>query len=225
MILAAAVPDGFAGAVADFGAGAGAAGLAVIARCASANTVLIEKSPQMADFARESIGLAQNTELSRRASVLEADVSRSGDARTRAGLADRSFDFVIMNPPFNSEADRATPDALKKEAHVMQAGLWDSWLRTAAAVLRPRGRMALIARPESLPEILTALEGRFGGAELMMIHPRQAGAAIRIVVRAALGSRKRLTVLPPLVLHGPTGNGFTERADAICNGLQSLYGD
>ena len=38
-MLAAAVPSGFAGRLADFGAGAGAAGLAVASRCAGATVV------------------------------------------------------------------------------------------------------------------------------------------------------------------------------------------
>jgi tRNA1(Val) A37 N6-methylase TrmN6 len=37
--------------VADLGAGAGAAGLAVAARLAAAEVVLVERSPQMADYA------------------------------------------------------------------------------------------------------------------------------------------------------------------------------
>jgi tRNA1(Val) A37 N6-methylase TrmN6 len=44
MMLAAAVPSAFAGRLADFGAGAGAAGLAVLSRCAGARALLVERS-------------------------------------------------------------------------------------------------------------------------------------------------------------------------------------
>jgi tRNA1(Val) A37 N6-methylase TrmN6 len=44
MMLAAAVPASFAGKLADFGAGAGAAGLAVASRCPKAEVVLVENS-------------------------------------------------------------------------------------------------------------------------------------------------------------------------------------
>jgi tRNA1(Val) A37 N6-methylase TrmN6 len=152
-------------------------------------------------------------------------VTQGGKARTAAGLADNAFDFVIMNPPFNAGNDRATPDALKKTAHVMDEGLWESWLRTAAAIAGPGGGLALIARPESLADILLALKGRFGGIQLMAIHPRPDKEAIRIILRARRGSRKRMSIAPPLVLHGPAGNRFTERVDDICNGAQSLFGD
>lgn len=225
MILAAAVPGDFTGLLADLGAGSGAAGLAAITRCPTARAVLVERSAEMAGLARASLELPANSGTASRASVLEADVTLTGRARTDAGLADNSFDFVIMNPPFNAENGRASSDALRREAHVMSGDLWENWLRTAAAIARPGGGLALIARPESLGEILAACQGRFGGAELVAVHPRPDRAAIRVVLRAKRGSRHRLSILPPLVLHGATGNRFTERGGAICNGLQSLFGD
>ena len=225
MLLAAAVPGDFAGIVTDFGAGAGAAGLAVVARCPNARTLLVERSPEMAEFARAGLALDENKAIASRASVLEADVVSPAAARIAAGLTDNSADFIIMNPPFNEDSDRATPETLKRQAHVMDAELWERWLRTAAAVARPRAGLALIARPASLPDILPALKGRFGRAEMIPVHPREDRAAIRIVVRAWYGARGRLSVLPPLVVHGPSGNRFTARADEMCNGAASLFGD
>ncbi|RVC09667.1 methyltransferase, partial [Mesorhizobium sp. M7A.F.Ca.CA.002.15.2.1] len=163
--------------------------------------------------------------LSDRASVLVADVTVSGRARAAAGLADNDFDFVIMNPPFNAPRDRASPDRLRKEAHVMEDGVFESWIRSAAAVVRPRGGLAVIARPEQLGAILDAIAGRFGDAEMLAVHPRPDAAAIRIVVRAALGARGKLAIRPPLMLHAQSGNGPDERSEMITNGLASLFGD
>ena len=154
----------------------------------------------------------------------EADVSISGKARVQSGLCDRSFDFVIMNPPFNSPRDRATPDALKAAAHVMSDDLFETWLRTAAAVLRPGGQVAIIARPASLKEILIACKGRFGALRVLPILPRPSEAAIRIVITGVKGSRAGLSLEPPLVLHGETGNGFSARAEAVINGEAGVLG-
>ncbi|RTM07650.1 MAG: methyltransferase domain-containing protein [Hyphomicrobiales bacterium] len=225
MMLAAAVPSGFSGRLADFGAGAGAAALAVLSRCPAARAVLVERSAEMAGFGAATLSHPGNAHLGDRASVLTADVTLTGRARAEAGLADNSFDFVIMNPPFNAAEDRATPDALRKEAHVVEDGLFERWIRSAAAVARPRGGLAIIARPEQLVAILDAIEGRFGDAELLCVHPRPDAAAIRIVVRAVLGARGKLSIRPPLTLHGPSGNRPTERTEMINNGLASLFGD
>jgi tRNA1(Val) A37 N6-methylase TrmN6 len=225
MMLAAAVPSGFAGRLADFGAGAGAAGLAVLSRCAGASAVLVERSPEMAAFARATLAHRGNAEIAPRAAVLEADVTLTGRARVAAGLADNSFDFAIMNPPFNARVDRATPDALKRAAHVMEDGMTERWIRSAAAVVRPRGGLAVIARPEQLAPLLAAIAGRFGGAGIVAIHPRVDAPAIRIVLRAWRGSRAKLSLMPPLVLHEAGSDRFCARADALNNGVTALFGD
>lgn len=225
MMLAAAVPSSFSGRVADFGAGAGAAGLAVASRCPHADVVLVERSAEMAEFAEKTLALAQNGHLAGRVALLAADVTLTGKARIAAGLADGAFDFCVMNPPFNTARDRATPDALKSEAHIMEDGLFERWLRSAAAVVRPRGCLALIARPRSLAAILAALEGRFGDAEIVPVLPRADQPAIRIVLRARRGSRAVLSLMPPLVLHDASGDLFSPQADAINNGRASLFGD
>jgi len=225
MVLAASVPGDFSGLVADFGAGAGAAGLAVLSRVAGARATLVEQSTEMARFAHRTLEHPANAALVPRATVLVADVALTGRAREAAGLAAGTFDFVIMNPPFNQPADRASPDGLKRQAHVMEDGLFERWMRSAAAVLRPRGRVAVIARPVSLAPLLAAVAGRFGGAEMVPVHPREEEPAIRLVLRARRGSRSGLSLKPPLVLHGPRGHGFSARADAINNGRASLFGD
>jgi tRNA1(Val) A37 N6-methylase TrmN6 len=225
MMLAATVPGSFSGRLADLGAGAGAAGMAVASRCPKSRVLLVERSAEMAAFARESAALPQNVAIAGRVDVLEADVTLAGKARVAAGLEDSAFDFAIMNPPFNLGHDRPTPDALKKEAHVMEEGLLEAWIRTAGAIVKPRGGMAIIARPQSLTAILDALRGRFGDAQIVPVHPRASEPAIRIILRAVRGSRKALSLHPPLVLHGDTGHGHAPRADRVCNGRESLFGD
>src|SRR5690606_11987500 len=105
----------------------------------------------------------------------------------------------------------------RRDAHVMAEGLFEAWLRTAAAIVRPRGGLALIARPQSLAAILAAMTGRFGGAQVLSIHPRPRQPAIRIVVRAVRGSRAALSLMPPLFVHEETDDRFSTRADAITN--------
>lgn len=224
MMLAAAVPSSFTGRLADLGAGAGAAGMAVASRCPGAQVLLVERSPAMADFAARTLEEPRNARLRPRVSLLAADVTLTGRARRDAGLADNKFDFAIFNPPFNDGTHRGSPDELRREAHVMENGL-DGWLRTAAAIVRPRGGLAAIVRPQSLAELLRATEGRFGGAEIVPIHPRAEAPAIRVVLRAWRGSRAAMKLMPPLMLHDGPGHGFSARADAVNNGRASLFGD
>jgi len=96
-------------------------------------------------------------------------------------------------------------------------------LRTAAAIVRPGGGVALIARPPALPDILEATRGRFGGLIITPILPRPNMQAIRIIISGKRGRRKPLAIAPPLILHESQGHKFTPRADTINNGLISLW--
>lgn len=218
MLLAALVADDRAVRVADLGAGAGAAGLAVASRLAATQVVLFERSAEMADYARRSILLPGNAHIAGRVSVVEADVTLTAKARNDAGLADDSFHHVIMNPPFNHAGDRRTPDALKAEAHAMTDGLFESWIRTAGAIMIPGGQLSLIARPQSIAEIIAACGRRFGGIEITAIHPRQGENAVRILVTAIKGSRARLSLRAPLIMHEEGSHKFSPLVDDFNNG-------
>jgi len=222
MMLAAAVPADFNGRLVDLGAGSGAAALAVLSRLPCAEATLVESSPLMLEFARKTHAHPHNAHMHDRIKIIAADVCLKGQARVQAGLVDNSFDFAIMNPPFNPATDRATPDTEKARAHVMAEGLFSHWLRTAAAIVRPGGGVALIARPPALPDILEATRGRFGGLIITPILPRPERHAIRLIISGKRGSRKPLAIAPPLILHGKQGHKFTPRADAINNGLACL---
>ena len=219
MLLAALVHDERPIRVADLGAGAGAAGLAVASRLPEASVVLVERSADMAGFARKSLALPDNAKLASRAEVIEADVTLTGRARVMAGLADDSFHHVIMNPPFNDPGDRKAPDALKAEAHAMTENLFESWIRTAGAIAVPGGQLSLIARPQSIAEIIAACGKRFGGLEITAIHPRQGENATRILVTGIKGSRARLQMRAPLLMHDrPESHAFAPFVDDLNNG-------
>lgn len=219
MLLASLVDAAGPFRLADLGAGAGAAGLAVAARLEGAEVTLVERSAEMADYARKSLALADNVHLSSRVGVIEADVTLTGRARVAAGLADDSFDHVIMNPPFNDAGDRRTPDALKAEAHAMTDGLFEAWIRTAGAIMVPGGQLSLIARPQSIAEIIAACGRRFGGLEITPLYPRPGENAVRVLVTAIKGSRARLELRGPLTMHDdPGSHRFSAFVDDLNNG-------
>lgn len=207
MLLAALVTGTGPMRVADLGAGAGAAGMGVASRIEGADVMLVERSAEMAGYARKSIAHPDNARIAPRLSLVEADVTLKGKARVAAGLADDVFDHVIMNPPFNHTGDRRAPDDLKAEAHAMEGDLFEDWIRTAGAILKPGGQLSLIARPESIAAIIVACGKRFGGIEITMLHAREGKSAIRLLATAIKGSRARLIVRAPLFMHGPFSNG------------------
>jgi tRNA1(Val) A37 N6-methylase TrmN6 len=218
MLLASMVVSDRPVRVADLGAGAGAAGMGVAARLPGAQVLLVEKSAEMAAYARKSMTLPENAAIAGRLSLIEADVTLKGRERIAAGLMDDRFDHVIMNPPFNHADDRRAPDGLKAEAHAMHDDLFEHWVRTAGAILKPGGQLSLIARPESIADIILACGKRFGGVEITLVHPREGENAIRVLVSAVKGSRARLIFRSPLFMHAEGSHRFLPDIDDLNNG-------
>jgi len=143
VLLAAAVPaagDGLVRAL-DAGAGVGAAGLAVAARVAGADVVLVELVPRLAALARENV--ARNG-LSARVRVIEADICAPAAGLAAKGLEAQSFDHVLANPPYLEEGRGSSPaDPVKAGAQVMAAGGLERWVRFLAHMAAADGTVTL----------------------------------------------------------------------------------
>ncbi|KAG1650449.1 tRNA1(Val) (adenine(37)-N6)-methyltransferase [Nymphon striatum] len=222
MLLAACVSDGFDGHVADLGAGAGGAALAVLSRCEKATASLFEVSDVMLECANQTLSNADNKHLATRATILKADVTADGKTRELSGLIPNSFDWVIANPPFNDQSDRQTPHAERALAHIMDGQTIEVWSRTAASICKASGHFSIIVRPQSVGEVIAGFTGRFGGIRMTSVHPRVGEDAIRILVTGKKGSKQKLAITAPLILHEGEGRDFTVEADALINGLQAL---
>jgi len=221
LLLAASIPENAQGRLADFGAGAGVAGMAVAARIREVEVDLVEIDGQMTDLATQGLRLACNARLSGRVQTIQADVTLTGDKRELSGLANSTYDYVIMNPPFNGVGHRPSPQIKRMQAHVMGEGGLDPWFRSAAAVLRSSGKISIILRPQSLGQLLAGFQGRFGNAQIMPIHSRADEPANRIIVVAAKGARAPLNLLPGVVMHEEDGTP-TPLAAGIYDGKLAL---
>lgn len=211
LLLAAFAPDNRRCAV-DLGAGVGSAGLAFLARVPEARATLVEIDPDLADLAAGNVTL---NGFSDRCTVVAGDVGAiarpSGPSKPAAGAAD----LVLMNPPFNAEAQhKASPHGGRARAHMAGDGLLSDWVTAADRCLAARGVLCLIHRPEALGAILAALAGRFGAMEVLPVHPRPDRPAVRLLVRAVKGRRTAPSLLPGLILAERDG-APTPAADAV----------
>jgi len=215
LLLAASVDSDFAGNVIDLGAGAGVAGMAIAARCPQANVVLVEREAEAIACAREALERPANARFRARVSIVAADVAAPEAERVAAGIAREASDLVVMNPPFrDAGAGTPSPNAARRAAHVLPGGV-EPWVRAAASALKAGGQLVVIFRADGLAEVLSALDGRFGGAAVLPIHPRTQLPAIRVIVSAVKGHRGALRLLPGLTLHGATSGTYLPEAERI----------
>jgi tRNA1(Val) A37 N6-methylase TrmN6 len=201
MLLAAATPARAGHRVVDFGAGVGAAGLAVARRVAGLDIVLIEIDETLAELAR---GNAASNRIE--AKVIAMDLASGADTFAGAGLAPDSVDAVLMNPPFNdSRRHRSSPDKSREIAHVAGAATLQDWIHAARRILKSGGVLTLIWRADGLAEVLAALDRGFGSLAILPVHGNAATPAIRVLVRAIKGGRAPTALYPGLMLNDESG--------------------
>ncbi len=218
VLLAAAAQTAEGDRFVDVGAGVGTVGLALALRRPGATGLLLEADPATAALARRNAAL---NGVEGRVGVVEADLfARAADRP--AALRPEAASLVVTNPPFfETGAVRASPNAARAAAHVAGPRRHGDWLAAAAALLAPGGRLVMIHRPDALPALLAACDGRLGGVAVRSVLPRDGADAVRILLAGVKGSRAPLRLAPPLVLHGP-GGGFTAEAEAIHRGEASV---
>ncbi len=221
LLLAACLPEKARGTLVELGAGAGVASFAALTANPELSAVLVEIEPEVAALAEAGASLPENRHLAGRAKVLTADAMLTGDRRVLAGLGDNMADFVLMNPPYNHENQRASPDELRARAHAMGEGGLDPWMRTAAAVLKPGGMLCMIWRTERVADVIACAQGRFGALAILPLHAREGQSASRVVIRAIRASRAPLRIVPGVVLHD-SANAMSAIADDLINGVRRL---
>jgi tRNA1(Val) A37 N6-methylase TrmN6 len=195
MLLAAATPARPGHRVVEFGAGVGAAGLAVASRVAGIKLVLVEIDAGLAGLAREN---AVANAIAAETIVL--DVASTAAAFAGVGLGPDSVDVVLMNPPFNDAIrHRASPD--KALAHVADASTLESWIHAARRILKSGGVLSLIWRADGIAEVLAALDRGFGSLVILPVHGDAARPAIRMLVRAVKGGKAPTQILAGLMLN------------------------
>lgn len=184
--------------VVEFGAGVGAAGLAVAKRVGGVDLVLAEIDPALAALARvnaEANGIP--------AQICVLDVTAPAHVFAAAGLPPDSADAVLMNPPFNDAArHRASPDQARASAHMADPATLSQWIAAARRILKTGGALTLIWRADGLSEALAALDHGFGSLTVLPVHGDAQKPAIRILIRALKGSRAPTQILPALMLNG-----------------------
>lgn len=199
----------------EFGAGVGAAGLALALRVADVEVTLAEIDAELCALAAHN---AAANGLGARVRAVSVDVQDQA-ALAAAGLRPGEADRVLMNPPFNdSRRQTVSPDARRRLAHVAPPGLLARWIASAAALLKPQGALTLIWRAEGLDEVIAALTPAFGAVAVLPVLSREGGAPIRVLVRAVRGAESGRHDHAPLILNASSGRPSAAAEAILRNG-------
>jgi len=216
-ILLAAATGGRTGEHAlEFGAGVGAAGLALAARVPGLRVTLLEIDAALAALAAEN---AKINALADRVSSIAGNVE---DVQTFAGLPAGSIDRVLMNPPFHDvERVNLSPDPRRRLAYAGDKDLLARWVDSARHLLKPGGALTLIWRADAADDVMAALQAGFGAVATLRVKAREERPAIRILVRAVKGADGATVDHDTLILYGPEHRP-TAAAEAVLRGGETL---
>lgn len=207
LLLAAAVEAPVGARLMEAGCGVGAALLSVAKRSENTRLLGVERETNIAAIARENVAI---NAMSDRVEIATGDAL---DKRANWGV----FDGVFVNPPFDAEGEGRAPAEERKHAYIADAPV-DAWIAALADRLTGGAALTMIHRAAKLPEILAALNGRLGGAEVIPIRPTADEPAKRVIVRARKGSRAPLKLLRGMDLHDGSGGKYTPETEAILRG-------
>ncbi len=215
ILLAAATSARPGDRVVEFGAGVGAAGLALARRVGAIDLMLVEIDAQLTALARDNA--VANAIPAR---IVTLDVTSPAEAFVAHGLSPDSVDVVLMNPPFNDGMrHRASPDKAREVAHMAVPGMLENWIHAARRILKSGGALTLIWRADGIAEVLTALERGFGSLVILPVHGDAAKPAIRVLVRAVKGGKAPALIHCGLTLNNESGVPNKQVAEILAGNL------
>ncbi len=194
--------------VADLGTGTGILPLLVWAKWRPEKIIGVEIDPETADMASRSVLV---NGLEERISILNADLK---DAPSLLGKA--KFTLVVSNPPYirAGEGMHGISERRALARHEIGCTI-DDVARAASALLVPRGRFALVHRPDRLCDIMVAL--RASGLEpksMRTVQNTVGEAPSMVLITAVKGAARGLKMLSPLIVYDGQGN-YTAETESI----------
>lgn len=212
VFLAAACPANPGEIILDAGAGSGIVALAVARRIAGSRVVGVEIDPDQCALAQRN---AAANDLQAHATFICGDMTAPPSRLFSAGVAPDSFDHAVANPPFlNADEVRLPREPRLRRAHALATGELERWIKSLAALVKPKGTVTIVHRADALPQLLAHCRGRFGGLTVFPLFPRPDELATRILIQGRKGSRAPMRLTRGLVLH-ESGTGFTREAEAV----------
>jgi tRNA1Val (adenine37-N6)-methyltransferase len=180
--------------VVDLGAGCGIISLFLLLEKPIAYALALEIQKSLADQAARNACL---NGVRDRMGVMLADLRRAPFSRPLA-------DVVVCNPPYRRPGSgRVNPDLERAIArHEIMASLNDI-LSAASAVLKPKGRVALIYPAGRLVDLLVRMKAfEFEPKRMQVVYPSMEEESKLVLVEGVRGAKGGVKILPPLMDQG-----------------------
>lgn len=185
--------------VLDMGTGNGVIPILMEAKTRAKHFTGLEIQDVNVDMARRSVIL---NGLEEKVDIVQGDIKEASKI-----FGGASFHVITTNPPYmNENHGLVNPHSAKAIArHEIMCTL-DDVIREAAKLLKMRGRLYMVHRPQRLVEIFEVMRNyKIEPKRIKMVHPREDKDANIVLIEAVKGGNSLLKVESPLIVYQKNG--------------------
>ncbi|SMF25454.1 tRNA1(Val) (adenine(37)-N6)-methyltransferase [Desulfovibrio gilichinskyi] len=210
LLLSSFVPVSGKTDILDLGTGCGVIPLGIALNNPDSELSLtgVDISPDMLKSAEQNINLLGFAD---KIKIIEGDVSNPIFAPAE------SFDMVVSNPPYWCEGrGRACPDTDRNRARFEVETELEDFVKTAARMVRFRGKVCFVFIAERVTQLLAALAYfKLEPKRIKFVHSRIDRPAKVVLVEAVKRGKSGLIVEQPLILFDEKKEGSVYRQTAL----------
>ena len=188
--------------VVDLGTGTGILGILLCAKTNLKEILGVEIQEEVANMAQRSIEL---NNLKNRFKILNDNIKNI--EKNNINLKN-NFDYVVTNPPYKKLNTGKINENEKKliSRHELTANL-DDFIKTASSLLRDKGTLFMVHRPERLVDILEKMrKEKIEPKELKFIYPKINKEPNLILIKGVKNANPFLKIDKPLYVYNEDGN-------------------
>ena len=188
--------------VVDLGTGTGILGILLCAKTNLKEILGVEIQEEVANMAQRSIEL---NNLKNRFRILNDNIKNI--EKNNINLKN-NFDYVVTNPPYKKLNTGKINENEKKliSRHELTANL-DDFIKTASFLLRDKGTLFMVHRPERLVDILEKMrKEKIEPKELKFIYPKINKEPNLILIKGVKNANPFLKIDKPLYVYNEDGN-------------------
>ena len=185
--------------VLDLGTGNGIIPILLSAKTSGKRFTGLEIQENTADMARRSVIY---NHLEGRVDIVTGDIKEAAEIFKPA-----FFDVSTTNPPYMlSQHGLRNPDDAKAIARHEVLCTLDDILRESMRLLQDKGRFYMVHRPFRLTEIMIKMNHyKIEPKRIQFIHPYIDKEPVLVLIEGVRGARPRVTVEPPIIIYGGSG--------------------
>ena len=188
--------------VVDLGTGTGILGILLCAKTNLKEILGVEIQEEVANMAQRSIEL---NNLKNRFKILNDNIKNI--EKNNINLKN-NFDYVVTNPPYKKLNTGKINENEKKliSRHELTANL-DDFIKTASFLLKDKGTLFMVHRPERLVDILEKMrKEKIEPKELKFIYPKINKEPNLILIKGVKNANPFLKIDKPLYVYNEDGN-------------------